>query len=788
VSPPTGRRPLEAGSGPIKRALVSDHGFRELFLGHPQPAWVCDAASGRVLEVNDAALALLGGSREHFVPLAPPVPGGGAESGPETGRPVRTTVRGPDGRTIGLELEHRRVTLAGRAAVLTVVREPAAAAPLAEMRTGGGERYRSIVDHIKQVIFQTDARGRWTFLNAAWTDVTGFTVEESLGTSFLTYVHPDDRQAHAELFQPLIERRDEYFGIHARYLTKAGGVRCLEVYARLAHDAAGGVSGTSGTLMDVTERKRAEEELHAARARLHHLLSSSPTIIYSAEIAPAPRLTFVSDNVARLLGYEPQELLEAPAAWADRIHPEDAERVTAELARLSEVAHQSLAYRVRHRDGTYRWLHDERRLVRAPGAERVEVIGSWLDITERHTGEQARAELEGQLRQAQKLEAIGQLAGGIAHDFNNLLTVITGRSELLLRRVGHQSPLTPDLDLVVRTAERAASLTRQLLAFSRKQVLEPRVLDLNGIVANMERMLRRLIGEDVDLAIRLATGLWRVRADPGQIEQVLLNLSVNARDAMPRGGRLTIETINVELDEAGARRLGSSARPGAHVLLAVADTGCGMDAETLSHVFEPFFTTKGPEQGTGLGLSTVYGIVKQSEGEIAVESEPGRGTTFRIFLPRVAARESIGERPRGPAYPRGTETVLLVEDEDAVRRLAREILRIAGYTVLEASNGAMALDVASRHTGRIDLLVTDVVMPGMGGRELAEALQAERPGTRVLYLSGYTSETIGRHGVEGSDALLLHKPFSPASLARTVREVLDARGTEPAVTLDPREA
>ncbi len=381
--------------------------------------------------------------------------------------------------------------------------------------------------------------------------------------------------------------------------------------------------------------------------------------------------------------------------------------------------------------------------------------------------------LEAQLRQAQKMEAIGRLAGGIAHDFNNLVTVIKGYSEMLQSRLAPNDPMGQPLGEIQKAGERAKTLTRQLLAFSRQQVLAPQVLNLNGVISNTEAMLRRLIGEDVILITHLSPTLGQVKADPGQIEQVLMNLAVNARDAMPQGGTLTLATQTVHLDESFCRRA-LDLTPGDYVLLTAADTGGGIDAPTQVNMFEPFFTTKAVGKGTGLGLATVHGIVAQSGGHIAVESTVGQGTTFRVYLPLVL--EPVHQEQtaaRSHVLPQGTETVLVVEDEAAVRALEITILQRCGYRVLEAANGSDALQLAEQEPGPIHLLLSDVVMPHMGGRELAEKLAVVRPACRVLFLSGYIDDTVIHHGVQVAEYAFLQKPFTPAALAQKVRCVLE---------------
>jgi PAS domain S-box-containing protein len=473
----------------------------------------------------------------------------------------------------------------------------------------------------------------------------------------------------------------------------------------------------------------------------------------------------MSENVAAILGYRFQDTL-GRDWWMNNIHPQERDVVVNQfLGGVIRDGYSSAEYRFRHKDGHFRWLRGETRLLRDAAGRPAEVVGSLSDITE-------RKRLEDQFRQAQKMEAIGHLAGGVAHDFNNLLTIIGGYSDMLLPELAPADPNREMVSEIRSAADRAAGLTRQLLAFSRQTVLEPKILDLNELVRDNEKMLRRLIGEDVQLTTDLDVALEPVKVDPGQLAQVIMNLAVNARDAMPTGGRLTVDTSSVALDAAVAATI-PDAKAGQYVLLSVNDSGIGMTPEVRAHIFEPFFTTKAPGKGTGLGLATVYGIVQQSGGFITVESESGCGTTFKIYFPvaETASPARAGSVRR--LLARGTETILLVEDEDAVRSMVRVALQRAGYTLLDASRGTEALRIASEHAGAIHLVMTDVVMPEMSGRELIERLAPLRPDIKVLYLSGYTDDAVVRHGVLQAEVAFLQKPFTMTTLTNKVREVLD---------------
>ncbi|MBI5342299.1 MAG: PAS domain S-box protein [Deltaproteobacteria bacterium] len=516
------------------------------------------------------------------------------------------------------------------------------------------------------------------------------------------------------------------------------------------------------------ERALTNEALRSSRETLLALINSSPLAIVTFD--PEGNIRMWNLAAERMFGWSAKEVMGRPHP----IVPADKQE---EFRAFREFAMGGGTFTGRElrrlrKDGTNIDISVSTAPLRDASGAITSVMSIITDISERKRAEEALRHSEEQLRQAQKMEAVGRLAGGIAHDFNNLLMAITGYSELLLDRVGDNEPMWREIEEIRKAGARAASLTRQLLAFSRRQVLQPKLLDVNGVVLNVERMLRRLIGEDVELVTSLDDGLGKVRADPGQIEQVIMNLVVNSRDAMPSGGKLVLRTANVDVGKGDAPRH-PDVPEGDWVLLSVSDMGTGMSDEVKAHLFEPFFTTK--EKGTGLGLATVYGIVRQSGGHVRADSEPGRGTTMEIYLPRLAGAADLHEEtPTASISTGGKETILVAEDEDMVRELVCEILQRSGYAVLEACNGEEALEAALQHGKPIHLLVTDVVMPRMSGHDLAERLVPLRPEMKVLFMSGYTDKVSLHHRVLNREAAFLQKPFGPGTLTAKVREVLDA--------------
>jgi PAS domain S-box-containing protein len=623
---------------------------------------------------------------------------------------------------------------------------------------------RNLIEASLDPLVTISPDGKITDVNAATEAVTGRRRADLVGSDFSEYFTEPER-ARDGYRKVLAEREVRDYPLTIRHVS--GHTTDVLYNASVYRDEAGHVEGVFAAARDVSERKQAEEALRESEAELREAQRVAHVGSWRW-VVETDTVTW-SEELFRIAGRD-------PAGPPPNYFREHATLYTSEsLARLQPLVQRAIRtgepYEVDleliRPDGTTRWIADTGEARRDAKGQIVGLHGTVEDITDRRR-------LEAQFRQSQKMEAVGRLAGGVAHDFNNLLTVILGYSDILLQRL-EPGPLHEAAQEVRRAGERAAGLTRQLLAFSRKQTLVPEVLDLGDVVSGLSTMVERLIGEDVKVSVVVSPGLGRVKADRGQLEQVVMNLAVNARDAMPKGGSLIFELQNVELDDAYTATH-AELKPGPYVLLAISDSGTGMDAETQKHIFEPFFTTKEAGKGTGLGLSTVYGIVHQSGGAIDVYSEPGRGTTFKVYLPRFADDAAVPRAVPGihPALAAASETVLVVEDEAAIRQLTNVILQKAGYTVLLAESPVAAERIAGSHPGPIHLLLTDVVMPGMRGPELAQRLLRLRPDLRVLYMSGYIDNAIARQGLLHAGAEFLQKPFTPDGLTRKVREVLDA--------------
>jgi PAS domain S-box-containing protein len=767
-----------------EEALQSSESRKSAILTSALDAIVDMDGQGRIVEFNPAAERMFGRARadvigrelaEVIIPprlrdahrrgLAHFLATG---EGPILGRPIEIEAMRPDGTLFPVELAVIHVHDDGAPAFTGFIRDITQRNQSETALRESEKNYRTLMQEASDGIAITDYDGRFLEANARACEIFGYPREELIQKRINELIAPQDLERVPSRLPEL--RAGESVMVERWMRRRDGALRAVEISAkRLDPDR------IQGIYRDVTERRRAEDRLRETLSVLSATLDATNDGILVVdrqgkitsfnrrfvEMWSIPPDIVESRDDNRALEYVLDQLRDA-AGFISKVrelyaHPED------ESFDLLEF-----------KDGKIFERYSKPQRI---GGESVGRVWSFRDITERRRAEQALRQSEEELRQAQKMEAIGRLAGGVAHDFNNLLTAILGNSSLILDGLGPVDPRRQSAMEIQKAAERAAGLTRQLLAFSRKQMLELKVLDMNEVIVDVEILLRRLVGEHVELVRVPARDLGRVKVDPSQLEQVVLNMVVNARDAMPDGGKLIIETANVQVDYALAERH-PPLHPGPYVMLAVSDTGVGMDEDTQRHIFEPFFTTKERGKGTGLGLSTVYGIVRQCEGYVWVYSQPGRGSTFKIYFPRVEGapeREETVIAP--PAVASGTESVLLVEDEEIVRALVRNTLTRHGYRVLEAANGAQALDLAARFTGPIQLLLTDIVMPGLSGPDLAERLTRMRPGLRVLYISGYTEEGLTAHGMPGAGVSFLQKPFTLDALARKVREALDVAVT-----------
>ncbi|MEO7932854.1 MAG: PAS domain S-box protein [Chthoniobacterales bacterium] len=623
----------------------------------------------------------------------------------------------------------------------------------------------AIVNSSEDTIIGKTLEGIVTSWNPGAERMFGYRAEEMIGRSILHLFPPELEHEESELINR-IARGECVRHFDTKRKCKDGSVLNVSVTLSPIMDEEGRIVGVSKIARDITERKKVEENLRATHEQLHQLLEHSPAIIYAGKWVDGEAVPyFASANIVQILGYLPEEALR-PEWWTEQLHPEDEERVLASLQETFNHGTSRTEFRLRHKDGTYRWMDDNRRLVRTPEGDPEEIIGVWNDVTERR-------KLEEQYRQAQKMEGIGQLAGGVAHDFNNILAIIQMQAELMAISGGLSDVQKEFADEINITVQRAAALTRQLLLFSRREVFQPRDLDLNDSITSTTKMLNRILGENVQMQLKLASMPMFIHADAGMMDQILMNLAVNARDSMPEGGHIIIETEGVHFDELAATQA-TQARVGSFVRLSVSDSGCGIPPELLAKIFEPFFTTKEVGKGTGLGLATVFGIVQQHQGWVNVYSEINHGTTFRIYLPRLVRNESKLTAASPEAMPMGTETILIAEDDPALRLSVRTALSYLGYRILEAPTGVKAVDVWNQNREEISLLLTDLVMPdGMSGKALAERLIGENPQLKVIFMSGYSAEIVGKDFPLKEGVNFLTKPFAAAKLAHAVRNVLD---------------
>jgi PAS domain S-box-containing protein len=787
------------------RAMIeAEKKFRILFQDNPQPTCLYDPSTGRFLEVNRAAIEKYGYTREEFLQRTisdlcldlQPQRLAAAQQGVEV-RGELWRQQKKDGSVLEVILFARTIEFEGRPARLIVTQDitdrrqaerlQAALYRIAEVSTTAGDLnalYQAIHGIVAHLL---DARNFYIALYEPGTDQVSFPyfVDEHdptpmpraprkglteyvlhTGEPLLATGERLNQLAAAGLVERTGSPADDWLGVPLKRGEETFGVLAIQHYASRTHFGARErdvLTFVSQQVAHAIERKRSEEALLRSESRYRSLVQSAVVGIFRA--TQDWRFLEVNPALAATLGYGSVGEFLSVGLQCD-VFADERAKVAIQGAFLRRGRFEGIEALWRRRDDAWitvrlsgRGVWDERE-----GTEIYEVIAE--DVTERKA-------LEEQLRQAQKMEAVGTLAGGVAHDFNNLLTVISGYSRLLAERHAHDAQSSHSIEQIAHASERAASLTRQLLAFSRRQLLQPRLVNLNTLVGSVERMLHPLLGERIQIVVDAGRPLGTVRADPGQLEHVLMNLAVNARDAMPRGGRLTLRTADVELGPDFSRKHPGAA-PGSYVMLAVSDTGTGMDSHALAHLFEPFFTTKEPGKGTGLGLSMVYGIVKQSGGYITVESSPGQGSTFCIYLPRVEGVEehSRAHKRRSPPRQTGSGTVLLVEDEEAVRSLVQAILSADGYQVLAAATPAQAIALCRAHPGNIDVLLTDVVMPEASGPELAKSLLSLRPELKVVYMSGYAGEHLDQEGLGSEGALLLQKPFTTAALEEKIRQAL----------------
>jgi PAS domain S-box-containing protein len=779
-----------------ERLKESRETFVKAFDTSPNAISITRAQDGTFVDVNDAFVSMMGITREEA--LATTWEGLGLWVDDDRRRQVERAVCA--GETVtGREYEFRRgngeiaigllsaqaIRVCGEPCILSNISDISARKRAEEALRASQRQLSDIIEFLPDATLAIDREGRVIIWNRAIEQMTGVSAANMIGKGDHVYTIPFYGEARPQLMELVFEDRES---VAARYpgITRAGDtieaeVSCGALYnntggwvfakAAPLHDPAGNVVGCIEVIRDITQRKQADDALRESEARYRSILDASPDDVTITDLEG--RIAMVSPSGLAMFGYEREPELLGKSV-TEIIADEDAERFSSSVALMLQGTAQGPGeYLGLRRDGSTFEIESNGQILRGAEGQATGMVFVVRDIAERKRAQEDRVRLEDQLRQAQKMESVGRLAGGVAHDFNNMLAVILTNTEMAIDQVDPDLPLRADLDEIRRAARRAADLTRQLLAFARRQTITPRVLDPNEAIEGVLRMLRRIIGEDIRFVWRPGPGLWSVKVDPSQVDQVLANLCVNARDAIAGVGNVLIETQNVHLDDDACSR-GVGCVAGDYVRLAVTDDGCGMDGETLAHIFEPFFTTKAIGKGTGLGLAMVYGIARQNGGFIDVVSEPGRGSTFALYLPRhVGAADPMRSRMPPNPVACGNETILLVEDEVALLQAMTKMLEEQGYSVLAASTPGEATRLAEEHRGEIRLLVTDVIMPEMNGLDLARTLELTYPGLKRMFMSGHTADVLGQDGMLDQGVYFLHKPFERADLATKVREALD---------------
>jgi len=771
---------LESGRALAEEALqVSEARYRQLFENAPAGIYEVDLTTGRLLSVNDALCEYTGYTKDELLTInALDLLTDESQkifiermAGYAVGEPVPSTLeyqaRTKSGREFWISINPKYIYKEGIPVRASVVAHDITERKQAEKALQESElTFRSTFEQAAVGMAHVSLEGAWLRVNQRLCEIVGYTREELLQSSFQDITHPEDLDADLDFVRQLLDGQLETYTMEKRYIRKHGALVWVNLTVSLQHKASGEPGYFISVVDDITERKRASTFLKL-------VVNNIPDFVFWKDRQSV--YIGCNDAFAKVAGVGSWENIIGKTDYDLKWKKEESDFFVTTDRKVMETnqAQYHIIEPQLQADGKQAWLetckvplHDEQGQV-------IGILGTYMDITERKRAEEEKEELQMQLNQAQKMEAIGQLAGGVAHDFNNMLNIILGYSQLALLKIEPSSPLNADLQEIMNATKRSSDLVRQLLAFARKQTIAPKALDLNHAVADTLKMLRKLIGEDIDLLWMPAANLLPVKMDPTQIDQLLANLAVNARDSISGVGKITIETGKAEFDEMYCSRH-SGFVPGLYVMLAVSDNGCGMDKETCEKIFEPFFTTKEVGKGTGMGLATVYGIVKQNNGFVNVYSEPEKGTTFKIYLPRHGEDEAAIDETHVHAKPlTGTETVLLVEDNEALLKMSKIMLEELGYTVLAAGNPQEAIKLGGQYAGDIHLLVTDVVMPEMSGRDLQKRLSALRPDMKYLFMSGYTANVIAHRGILDEGVNFLQKPFLMDMLATKVREALE---------------